>query len=338
MARPRTVAVIGVGHYHSTWYPTYLQLLVDQRLDIVGIHDPNSAVAEDRANRYNSTPYIDYRRMIEETRPDFVLSLGRHVDMPEAFRFLVETGLPFLMEKPWATDEPTLRDLVALAESRGTWVAAPFPMRYTYWAEKARELVRSGVTGPVSHALYRMVRPGVQRYLDQGCPWMLSQEEAGGGVLINLGCHGFDLCHYILGEDAEVVSAVTSNAACGLEIEDYAFVTMRTKSGALFHNEVGYTIPSQDGGDGEQRLVAAKALVRGTLSGVEIMWPDRTETMDQPSGIMRGWDRVVAECLTSLERGEGPPINARECYRAIAPVFEAYRLAGLPVTSGSKPA
>lgn len=326
MARPRTVAVIGAGHYHSSWYPTYLQILTDQKLDIAGIHDPDGAVAEDRANRYNSTPYTDYRRMIEETRPDFVLSLGRHVDMPEAFRYLVETGIPFLQEKPWATDEKTLRELVSLAESRGTWVAAPFPMRYLHWAEKARELVRDGRAGAVSHALYRMIRPGVQRYIDQGCEWMLSRDEAGGGVLINLGCHGFDLCNYILGEEAEVVSAVTSHAACGLEIEDYAFVTMRTKSGALFHNEVGYTLP-RDGDDNEHRLAAANALVRDTENGVEVTWRDRT-TLEAPADVLRGWDRAVAECLASLERGEGPPVTARDCYRAIAPVFEAYRLAG----------
>lgn len=99
--RPQRVAVIGVGHYHATLAPVYLRILQNEKLNIVGVQDPDRAVAEDRAKLCGSVPFTDYRTMIDKTKPEFVLSLNRHVDMPAPFRFLVDSGIPFLAEKPW---------------------------------------------------------------------------------------------------------------------------------------------------------------------------------------------------------------------------------------------
>ena len=78
--------------------PNYLQILQNEKLDIVGIHDPDRAVAENRAARCGSIAFTDYRAMIDKTKPEFVLSLNRHVDMAAPFRFLVDSGIPFLAE------------------------------------------------------------------------------------------------------------------------------------------------------------------------------------------------------------------------------------------------
>ncbi len=328
MTRPQRIALIGVGHYHSTWSPAYLDILQRLNVDIVGIHDPDGALAADRASRWDSVPYTNYEQMLEETKPEFVVALGRHCDMPPVFRHLVDAGIPFLMEKPWAIDFATFNELVELAESKKAWAAAPFPMRYSTFAEVARDMVQSGELGGVSHMIYRMIRPGVARYLEQGCEWMLHKSEAGGGVLMNLGCHGFDLCNFITGEDSEVVSAVTSHNVCNLDVDDYAFVTQRTRSGILFHNEVGYTYPTESGGDMERKVAGEKAMLIGTNNGVRIIAPGRDEVIEQPAGYVGGWPRVVLECIEALGRGDPPPIGPRDAYRGLKPIFDAYKLAG----------
>ena len=63
-------------------------------------HAPDDAIATKWAGEYNSTPYTDYRVMIEKTKPEFIVALGKHVAMPAEFRFLVDTGIPFLMDLP----------------------------------------------------------------------------------------------------------------------------------------------------------------------------------------------------------------------------------------------
>ena len=329
MAEALRVAVVGVGHYHATYPPYYLQLLAKHGARLVGVSDPNLTMAEVAAQRSWTVAFADYRTMVEETRPDLVLALGRHVDMPDAFRYLVDVGVPFIAEKPWGTDAETVRELATLAESRGAWVATPFSMRYSQWADAARQLIASGAGGVTSHIVFRMIRPGVSRYLDYGSPWMLSKREAGGGVLINLGVHGFDLCRYLTGEEPELLSSVVSNAAQGQEVEDYASVVMRTPSGVIFHNEVSYTYPRLDGHDDERKLATAKRLLRATPTGLRITDADRDEVVSPPEGYVTEWDAFIADCLDRLRRGEPPPNMPRDTARAVSLVFAAYEMAGV---------
>jgi predicted dehydrogenase len=325
--RPQRVALVGVNHYHAWTFPNYLRIVESQHMEVVGIHDPDPSVAEKHAKEHNSTPYTDYRTMIDRTKPDFVVALGRHVDMPPVFRFLVETGIPFLMEKPWGVDAATVNQLADLAEAKKAWAAVPMSMRYSWWAETARTMRRRGELGRISHILVRFNQPGPQRYIDWGCAWMLSKAAAGGGALINLGIHGFDLCRYITGEEPTVVSAVTSHEIHKREVEDYAFVTLRTPSGIVFLNEASYTFPTT-GSDQEHKVAAEKAFLRETADGVQIVTPDRNEVLKPPAGYQSGWPGVVIDCLDRIGRGDPPPATARDCARAVSLTFDAYRIAG----------
>jgi hypothetical protein len=40
------------------------------RCDIVGVSDRDEGIAKARAERFGSTPFTDYRQMIETTRPE----------------------------------------------------------------------------------------------------------------------------------------------------------------------------------------------------------------------------------------------------------------------------
>jgi len=328
--RPQRVAVIGVDHYHATSTPNYLRILQNEKVDILGVHAPDDAIATKWAGEYNSTPYTDYRVMIEKTKPEFIVALGKHVAMPAEFRFLVETGIPFLMEKPWGIDDKTVSELADLAESKHAWAAVPMPFRYSLFAETAVEMRQRNELGTISHMLFRFNQPGVQRYVDLGSPWMLSKADAGGGALVNLGIHGIDLFRYITSEEPQVVSAVTSHAVHKREVEDYAHVTLKTPSGIVFLNEASYTYPGT-GGDQERKLSAQKMFLRATTSGgegVQIVGPGRDETRRAPEGYLSGWPRVVHECLERIGRGEPPPASARDCARAVSLIFDAYRMTG----------
>ena len=62
---------------------------------------PRAVPVRAHARFVGTTPFTDYRQMIEATRPEFVIALGRHCDMPQTFRFLVEAGIPFLGAVPF---------------------------------------------------------------------------------------------------------------------------------------------------------------------------------------------------------------------------------------------
>jgi predicted dehydrogenase len=77
---PKRIAAIDVSHWHSA-YASYLRILRGLGRDIVGVSDRDERIARDRAERFGGTPFTDYRRMVETTRPDFVIALGRHCDI-----------------------------------------------------------------------------------------------------------------------------------------------------------------------------------------------------------------------------------------------------------------
>ena len=125
------------------------------------------------------------------------------------------------------------------------------------------------------------------------------------------------------------MSAVTSHSIWKQEVEDFAFVTLRTPSGIVFLNEASYTFPTT-GSDSERKIAAQKALLRATNTGdgIQIIGSGRNETLNAPEGYVGSWPGVVADCLDRIGRGEPPPATVRDCARAVSLTFDAYRMAG----------
>src|SRR5712691_8676076 len=94
---PKRVAAIDVSHWHSAYDAAYLRILRDLGCSIVGVSDRDERIAKDRAERSGSSPFTDYRRRSEGKRPAFVLALGRHCDMRDACRLIVEHPNPVVV-------------------------------------------------------------------------------------------------------------------------------------------------------------------------------------------------------------------------------------------------
>ena len=75
---PIRVAAIEVSHWHSLWDAAYLTMLAAMPdVTIIGVQDPNADVAANRAAVLGNPPlFTDYRAMLAETRPDFVVLTG----------------------------------------------------------------------------------------------------------------------------------------------------------------------------------------------------------------------------------------------------------------------
>ncbi len=324
--RPQRVAVVGIDHYHAISPPNYLQILAAEKLDIVGIHAPDAALAQKYASQYKSTAYTDYRAMIEKTKPEFIVALGKHAAMPEEFRYLVTTGIPFLMEKPWATDDKTVNELADLAESKKAWAAVPSPYRFNLLTDVAIRMKKEGTLGTISHVHVRFNNAGIQRYIDLGNEWMLSKKEAGGGCMMNLAFHGIDQFRYITGQEPKVVGAVMSHAMFNREVEDWGTMLLKTPTGTVLVNEAGYTAK---GPDTEHLISTDKFLLREGREGVEIHGADGTNTVEKPpAGYRTGWPAYVHDALDRIANGQPPLAGPRDAARATTLIVEAYRMAG----------
>ena len=328
-AVPIRVAAIGVSHWHSLYDSAYLRHLSgmpDMRL--VALQDSSESIAAQRAAALGDpTVYTDYRRMLTETRPDFVIALGRHSSMAETALYLVDQGYPFLMEKPMGIDADEVRRVADRAAAKNAFVAVPLGQRYQPFVARARALAAEGRFGPLSHIYFRLNRPTSARYVAWDAPWMLDPKDAGGGCLRNLGPHGLDLFLFLTGEDAHVIGAQISSRALGQAVEDYASVLLRSASGVLGTIEVGNTFP-RIGTDGESKIAWRDAIL--TSEGRHACGSRRRAGEETASGAPAEPIALTAlrDALDHWRRGQPPPISVHDCLRAVHLIDQAYALVG----------
>jgi predicted dehydrogenase len=322
------VAATGVSHWHSLYDSAYLRHLTGMpEMRLVALQDPSAEIAGRRAAALGDpTVYTDYRRMLTETRPDFVIALGRHSSMAETALYLVDQGYPFLMEKPMGVDAAEVRRVADRAAAKNAFVAVPLGQRYHPFVARARALGAEARFGPLSHIYFRLNRPTSARYVAWDAPWMLDPKDAGGGCLRNLGPHGLDLFLFLTGEDAQVTGAQISSHALGQPVEDYASVLLRSAGGVLGTIEVGNTFPRL-GTDGESKIAWRDAILVLRDDTLRLTTAEGEETASgapaEPMALT-----ALRDALDHWRRGQPPPISVHDCLRAVCLIDQAYALAG----------
>jgi predicted dehydrogenase len=321
------VAAIGVSHWHSLYDSAYLVHLAGiPDTELVAIQDESASVTAKRAAALgNPAIYTDYRKMLAETRPDFVIALGRPSRMAETAHHLLDQGYPFLMEKPMGVDADEVRRVADKAAARNVFVAVPLGQRYQPFTTRARQLLAQRRFGPISHFYVRQNRPTSARYPAWDAPWMLDPREAGGGCLRNLGPHGLDLFLFLTGEDADVTGAQVSSRALGQPVEDYASVLLRSASGVLGTIEIGNTFP-RVGTDGEWKIAWRDAILLLKDGTLRLITAEGEETAAgepaEPIALT-----ALRDALDHWRRGLPPPIGVHDCLRVVRLIDQAYALA-----------
>ena len=327
------VAAIGVSHWHSHYDVAYLRHL--NRMDgvqIAGLQDDDPAIGDHRAAELggNIATFTDYRKMLADVMPDIVLSLGRHDTMAETAHYLLDSRIPFIMEKPMSFNARQLRGVVEKAEATNGFAAVPLSNRYIPVIVSAKKFILEGTYGPMTHLYARLNRPTSARYPPWGAGWMLDPEIANGGSLRNLGSHGLDAFVYLTGEgqDVEVSGAQLAWSTEQQPVEDYASVLVKSKSGVLGTVEVGTGFP-RDGTDGEWKVAFRDAILTfkdavlklNTAGGEEIL---PSEMPEHPSATS------LRDTIAAAVKGDAPPISVHDCYNAVRLIDMAYIAAGNP--------
>src|SRR6266851_4641770 len=288
------VAGIEVGHWHSLFDAAYLRHLVKMPdVTLVAVQDSDGALARKRAAEVgNPQVFTDYVRMLEETKPDFVMALGRHRQMARIAHDLLDRRVPFLMEKPMGISADEVQSVAEKAARTGVYAAVPLSQRYQPFAIRARELL------------------------------------AGGGCLRNLGPHGLDIFLHLTGEDARVTGAQISYRAHGQRVEDYASVLLRSGSGVLGTVEVGNGFP-RVGTDGEWKIAGRDAILTVKDNVMKLATAEGDE-VTPGTEIAAPYYTTIRDALDCWQRGAPPPVGVADCARAVRLIDQAYALAGRP--------
>jgi predicted dehydrogenase len=323
------VAAIEVSHWHSLHDAAYLRVLAEiPDVALVGLHDPSAEIVARHAAELGGPPvFTDYREMLAQTTPDFVVALGQHRRMAETAHALLDLGVPFMMEKPMGLHAGEVATIAEKAAARNAFVAVPLPQRYSPFAARARRMHAEGRFGPLSHVYLRLCRPTSARYPAWDSPWMLDPALAGGGCLRNLGSHLLDLFLLLTGETATVTGAQLSARALGEKVEDYATVLLRSASGVLGTVELGNTVPYA-GSDGEFKVAGRDAtLVNYHDDMMRVITANGEELVPDPPA-QALYPTAVRAILDHWRRGVPPPVSVHDLLPVVRLIDQAYAIAG----------
>ena len=322
------IVLIGVSHWHTPFYSEPLLDMTDA--SIVGVSDPDTARAAPLAARANCPVFADYREMCERLQPDFAFALGRHCDMADEARFLIERRIAFAIEKPCALNATQAQDIAHRAAAAGVFAAVPLVMRYCPLIATIREIAAGE---QIQYLTFKFVGGMVDRYRQQQVEWVTDRAISGGGALLNLGIHHVDLCRVLLGNaDLTLTGSMLSNHAANRTIEDHAVMLLRSE-GASCMVETGYLYPAPNSVYDmhysirtEKHYFAAR-----DNSTLEIVTDDRQRsTREMKLTNVFFYPQFVRDTLRRMRDGRPPIADLSDNAAAVALIEAAYTMSPLP--------
>jgi predicted dehydrogenase len=178
----------------------------------------------------------DLKKAIEDAETDTVvigLPNDRHV---EATRLAAAAGKAVLCTKPLARTAAEAKEMLDIVEKAGVFHGYLEDLTYTPKTLKAAESVRNGALGDVLWVRSRETHPGPHS------SWFWDKSQAGGGAIVDLGCHCIEITRSFVGKDNRPVEVMcwADTLFHPIDAEDQAIALIRYESGAIGQFEVSW--------------------------------------------------------------------------------------------------
>lgn len=310
MSQPRLrVGVIGAG-VGALHLAAYAQIPQVEIVALAGLDDER--VRRVAAEYSVPQTYREYADLLAAPNIDAVsVCLPNALHAPVSVAAL-EAGKHVLVEKPLAPNAAEARTIAAAAHAHDRILMVSFDKRYRGDVQWIKRYIDSGAIGRIYYAkAHWMRRSGIPRLGS----WFVSKEQAGGGPLIDLGVHVFDIAMYLLGEPRPLAVSASTYAEFGprglkgwlgrqqfsdeqraYEVEDLATAFIRLEGGATLLLEASWATHSSAGDDFGVTLYGAEG-------GVELMV--RNYTYDDTVRTFTDIGGVPVDLAPKIPKGAG---------------------------------
>jgi predicted dehydrogenase len=165
-----------------------------------------------------------------------VVGLPNHLH-EEAIALCADADKAVLCTKPLARNAEEAARILETVESAGIFAGYLEDLCYTPKTLKAISSVQQGAIGDVTWVRSRETHPGPHS------AWFWDSERAGGGAIVDLGCHCLEIIRNFVGKGNRPVEAVcwTDTLVHPIEAEDNAIAMVRFESVAIGQFEVSWT-------------------------------------------------------------------------------------------------
>jgi predicted dehydrogenase len=155
----------------------------------------------------------------------------------EVVELAARHGKAILCTKPLARNADEAKRMLDTVERAGVFAGYLEDLCYTPKTLKAVAMVEAGQLGTVTWARSRETHPGPHS------AWFWDAEQAGGGAIVDLGCHCIEILRNFMGKGNRPleVSCWTDTLVHPIEAEDNGIALIRFESGAVGQFEVSWT-------------------------------------------------------------------------------------------------
>ncbi|TDF99178.1 Gfo/Idh/MocA family protein [Paenibacillus piri] len=213
MSTRKKYAVVGTGGRAGFFYNAIARDFKETS-ELVAFCDVNQTrmnVANKKVGAFDVGPLPTYKsehfdRMIEETKPDFVIvttvDRTHHTYIIRA----MELGCDVISEKPMTVDEVKCQQILDAVKRTGRQLRVTFNYRYSPHNTKIRELIADGVIGDVNSVHFEWLL-NTKHGADYFRRWHRDKRNSG-GLLVHKSTHHFDLVNFWLGTQPATVFAL----------------------------------------------------------------------------------------------------------------------------------
>ena len=202
------VGVIGTGAMGRHHVRVYSEM---ENVEIVGISDVDQRRVKEIAEKYDTTPFTDYRDLLNSDLDacSVVVPTSMHKDVALD---VIDSGTNLLIEKPIADTLENADMIIKAAKDAKVKLVVGHIERFNPAVVKLKEIIDRGVLGEIVSISARRVGPFNDRIRDVG-------------VIIDLGVHDIDVISYLYNREVKDVFAIAGNGI--RPFEDRASILLR---------------------------------------------------------------------------------------------------------------
>lgn len=215
-----------------------MKAAVENQLEIVAVCDVIERKMEyilekhDLLKDTSIKRFVDYKKMIEECKPQLVSIATESGLHAEIAIYCIEQGINVIIEKPIAMSISDADAIINAAKKYDVKVCACHQNRFNVAVQKMRQALEQGRFGKLSHGSIHVRWNRNEDYYKQA-PWRGTWEQDG-GALMNQCIHGIDLLRWMMGDEIdEVYGVIRQQFHNYLDAEDIGMAVVKFKNGAV---------------------------------------------------------------------------------------------------------
>jgi len=227
------IGVLGYGFVQSTFHlPCYREI---PESNVLALGGRQSEVAKETAQRFNIRKVYSGEDFIEKLCSDPEIDIV-DIGLPnflhqKASEMAAENGKHIICEKPLARSVTEAKVMLDAVEKHRVIGCYAENQVFIPQIIRAKEMIEGGAIGRVFWIRSR------EAHFGPHSAWFWDPDLAGGGVLMDMGCHSAEVARYLIGKKPVEANAWGATLVHETKAEDNSLALVRYEAGELSQSE-----------------------------------------------------------------------------------------------------